>query len=353
MEYYWLIRRMSNVYDYRFKMVQWAKGKSISSATREFKTTRKTVRKWVGRYDQNGLEGLKDISRAPKNIPHRMNEEDEAQVIKIREEHPGWGAIRIKDYYEVSGGHSAIHRVMKKRGLIRKKKRRWQRRKDLSELKSKMKFFEESQIDTKDLCDIYKYWPMMRRLGLPKFQYGLRELSTGATFYSYANESNTTYSAIFAMYVSEHLKGYGIEIKGLRWQTDNGFEFVNPAHPETKTAFEKMLDKIEVNHGRIPPRCSWMQGDIETFNRIIEDEFYDIEDYRDGVDFLAKAYGYQIFFNYLRKNRGRNRKAPIDILKERFRNVNPDVLNLPPIRLESLLDFYCQSGYHVPGSALF
>ncbi len=351
MEYYWLMRRMSNPFDYRLKMVQWAKAKGISSASREFKTTRKTVRKWAGRYEQNGFDGLKNLSQAPKNIPHRMNAEAEARVVKLREEHPGWGAIRFKDYYGLTEGHSAIHRVMKQRGLIKKKKRRWQRRKDLSELKAKLKFFEKSQIDTKDLSDIYKYWPFMRRIGLPRYQYGLRELSVGASFYAYANENNTTYAAIFAMYVEAHLRRYGIETKGLKWQTDNGFEFVNPAHPETKTAFEKMLDQIKIEHGRIPPRCSWMQGDIETFNRIIEDEFYDIEDYENGVEFLGKAYAYQLFFNYERKNRGRGRRAPVDILKERFPSIDPGVLNLPPIRLESLLDFYCQGGYHVPRSA--
>lgn len=351
MEYYWLVRRMSNTFDIRFKMVQWAIAKGVSSASREFKATRKTVRKWRDRYQQNGFDGLKDFSRAPKNIPHRMNAEAEARVVNLREGHPAWGAVRFKDHYGLTEGASAIYRVMKQRGLIRKKKRRWQRRKDLGELKAKLKFFEKSQIDTKDLSDIYKYWPFMRRIGLPRYQYGLRELSVGATFYGYANELNTTYSAIFAMYVQAHLKRYGIETKGLHIQTDNGIEVVNPAAPQTKTAFEKLLAEFGIIHDRIPPRCSWMQGDIETFNRMIEDEFYDIEDYENGVEFLGKAYGYQLFFNYVRKNRNRKRMAPVDILKERFPSIDAGVLNLPPIRLESLLDFYLQGGYHVPKSA--
>ena len=351
MEYYWLIRRMSNTFDVRFRMTQWASVQGVSSAAREFKSTRKTVRKWLGRYKQNGLDGLKELSRAPKNIPHRMSADAEALVIQLREDHPEWGAGRFKDHYGLQQGYSAINRVMKQRGLIRHKKRRREKRKDLSALKDKMKFFEKAQIDTKDLSDIYRYWPFMRRIGLPRYQYGMRELSTGCTFYAYANELNTTYSAIFVMYVEAHLKRYGIETKGLHWQTDNGVEVVNPAAPQTKTAFEKMLARFEVVHDRIPPRCSWLQGDIETFNRIVEDEFYDIEDYENGVEFLAKAYGYQLFFNYVRKNRNRKRRAPVDILKERFPSVDPGVLNLPPIRLESLLDFYCQGGYDVPKSA--
>ena len=350
MGYYWFMKHLSNKFDYRLKMVQWAKAKDISSASREFKTTRKTVRKWLRRYEQNEFAGLKDLSRAPKNIPHKMSKESEAEIAVLKETHPGWGAIRFKDHYGRQEGHSAIHRVMQQKGLIRKKKRRWQRRKELGELKAKLKFFEKSQIDTKDLSDIYKYWPFMRRIGLPRYQYGLRELSVGATFYGYANENNSTYSSIFAMYVADHLKSYGINVEGLKWQTDNGPEFVNPTAPNTKSAFEKMLGGLKIEHGRIPPRHSWLQGDIEAFNRLIEDEFYDIEDYENGIDFMGKSYAYQLFFNYVRKNRNRGRKAPVEILQERFPSVDPGVLNLPPIRLESLLDFYRKGGYHVPGS---
>ena len=52
MEYYWMIRNLSNVFDYRLKMAEYAQRYGKSSAAREFKTTRRTVRKWVG-----GAEG--------------------------------------------------------------------------------------------------------------------------------------------------------------------------------------------------------------------------------------------------------------------------------------------------------
>ena len=354
MEYYWMIKSLSNVFDFRLKMVEYAKKYGKSAAAREFKTTRKTVRKWVGRYEQNGLEGLKDLSRAPKEIPHKMKAEDEAKIVSIREEHPAWGAYRIKNLYDVAGGLSAIHRVIKQAGLVKRKKRRWRRRKDLSELKKKMGLFEKSQVDVKDLSDIYQYWPMMKRLRLPRYEYTLREMTTGAGFLGYADRCNATYASRFASYVIAHLKSYGIDPKqiNIKIQTDNGREFIGgpKKRPTTRSGFQKVLDKASVEHMQIPPRCSWMQGDVETYHRLIEDEFYDIESYGSHDEFMGKAYAYLLFFNYARKNRNRKDRAPIDILRQRFPMVDEGILNLPPIRLELLLDRKIYPGYHVPKS---
>jgi len=56
---------MVNFFDYRLKMVRYALEFEISKASREFKTTRKTVYKYLKRYKQEGLERLKN---KPKNL---------------------------------------------------------------------------------------------------------------------------------------------------------------------------------------------------------------------------------------------------------------------------------------------
>lgn len=358
MGYYWMINNLSNAFDYRLKMVEYALQAGITAAAREFETTRKTVRKWVGRFKQNGLGGLNELSRAPKHIPHKMSIEKEYEVRAIRESHKAWGAYRIKNLYHIAAGESAIHRVMKQAGLIKRKKRRWQKRKDLSELKKRLKFFEKTQIDTKDLSDILQYWPLMKRLGLPRYEYTLRELSTGAGFMGYANHCNVTYASKFMEYVIAHLKNYGIDPKKMKfefkWQTDNGSENVGNvnARPGYRSAFQKVLDREAIEHLRIPPRHSYLQGDVETFHKLVEDEFYDIEFYANEEQFMGKAYAYQLFFNYYRKNRNRDNKAPVEILRERFPEVDEGILSLPPIRLELLLDEPFGGGYHVPKSPL-
>ena len=63
---------------------------------------------------------------------------------------------------------------------------------------------------------------------------------------------------------------------------------------------------------------------------------------------------FNFHFNYIRKNRYRDSKAPVDILRDRFPNINEQIFNLPPIRLEILYKYFynkLQGGYHVPKPA--
>jgi len=59
---------VSNRFDTRLRMVHVAEDRGISEAAREYETTPKTVRKWVKRYREQGLDGLADRSRAPKSV---------------------------------------------------------------------------------------------------------------------------------------------------------------------------------------------------------------------------------------------------------------------------------------------
>jgi hypothetical protein len=55
-----------------------------------------------------------------------------------------------------------------------------------------------------------------------------------------------------------------------------------------------------------------LQGDVEAFHRIVEDELYEIESYDNRIEFLGKVYAYQLYFNYIRKNRYRDNKSPVE-----------------------------------------
>ena len=86
MKYYQLVREKSKMnFHLRYQLVKKAQETSISQTSREFGATRKTVRKWVRRYEEKGFAGLEEESRAPKTIPHKMKAEDEARVEELRE----------------------------------------------------------------------------------------------------------------------------------------------------------------------------------------------------------------------------------------------------------------------------
>ena len=83
---------------------------------------------------------------------------------------------------------------------------------------------------------------------------------------------------------------------------------------------------------------------------MIEDEFYDIEDYTGVEDFKAKGYAYQLYFNFKGNKRYKGRKAPIEIPKEAGSSISPQVFNLPPVILDNFLYELIEHGYHVGSS---
>lgn len=354
MKYNDLIRDMSNKFNLRLEIVRFARECGVSEAAREFETTRKTVRKWRDRYERDHTKGLLDRSRSPRHIPHKMPEAKEARIVELRERHKRrWGPHRLKTHYGLDVSENAIARVIREKKLLRQHRRKWRRRQDLRDKKAQMRAFEKMQVDTKELKDIPEYYTQMVIHGLPRFKYTARDMALGAAFFAFADENNTTYAGIFARLVMGHLKKYGIEVKEMEVQTDNGVEYIGCVQKKQGLSeFEKVLAQAESTHTRIPPRhCTW-QSDVERFNGLIEEEFFMCETFDSEEDFLAKAYAYQLFFNYERKNRWREDKTPVEILREKMPQVDDQVLNLPPIRLEAVLSSVPLGGYHVPAAVM-
>jgi hypothetical protein len=95
----------------------------------------------------------------------------------------------------VLGG--AIHRVLRQNGLIRKRKKKWRKRRDLRELKAALKPLEKIILDGKHLNDIEHYWPQMRFKGLPSYQYTARDVRTGAVYFTFSQTNDSTSATIF------------------------------------------------------------------------------------------------------------------------------------------------------------
>ncbi len=339
-KYYQMVNKKSNIFNLRLAMVKDVQQyNNISATAKKFEVTRPIVRKWVRRYEKEGLRGLCDRSRTPHHIPHKTSKELEEKVIELRKSHPAWGPDRLKMHYELPISAKTIGRIIKESGLVKKKKRKWEKKRDLREMKKGWKALGYIQIDTKDLCDIEKYWPQMQNLKLPRYEYTARDVRTGGSWHAYAYFNNTVNSALFVGYLLNQLNHYGVEMKEVIVQTDNGSEFIGHVTKKDKSAFEKVAEIFEVSHVRIPPSSPTWNSDVETFHRMVEDEFYDLEDYVNQEEFCAKAYAYQIYANYKRKNRNRGWKTPVEILKEVREDISPGVFNFRPIILDSFLEY--------------
>jgi len=343
--YFDLIREMKSAYNHRLRLVQYARQHGIKAAGRAFRTTVPTVRKWLRRYQQQGPSGLLERSRAPRHPAGKTPLSVEEQVVQLRRQLPTFGARRLIREFDLPVSHGALERIWRVHGLIAKRRRKYQKKQDLAQIKATWRLFQQISADTKDLCDLPHYWPQAKALQLPLIQYTAREVRSGLLFLAFAQRRSSAVSAVFAQRIQQHLAACGVSLRHLVWQTDNGSEFIG-AHDDRgrPTGFPAALGRSQ--HQRIPPAAHTYQSDVETVHRLIEDEFFDLESFSDRADFLAKATTYQLYFNLARPNSHKQNLAPWQIIQQLAPGSPLEICLLRPL----FLDYFLQSkgGYHLP-----
>lgn len=343
--YYNLVREMRDAYNHRLRLVESARQRGIKPTARLFATTVPTVRKWLRRYRQQGPSGLREQSRAPHRQPGKTSAAIEQQVVELRKTLPTFGARRLIREFDLPLSHRALERIWRAHGLLKKRRRKYQRKQDLAHIKATWALFQQISADTKDLDDIPHYWPQAQRWHLPAIQYTAREVRSGLLFWSFAERRTAAASAVFASRIQQHLARYGVCLRDLVWQTDNGSEFVGGHDPQGKpTGFPAQMGDSQ--HVRIPPGAHTYQSDVETVHRLEEDEFFDLETFTSRADFLAKVHTYQLYFNLARPNSHKENQTPWQII-ERLAPRSPlELCLLPPV----FLDYYLNDsgGYDVP-----
>ncbi len=86
------------VLEERFKFVQEYKADDwrFAELCRRYGVSRKTGYKWLERYQSDGLEGLRDQSRAPNRHPNEVLKEVAEEVLDMRRQHPHWGPEKLR-----------------------------------------------------------------------------------------------------------------------------------------------------------------------------------------------------------------------------------------------------------------
>lgn len=321
----------------RVKLVRYAQGEGIREAARAFRCSRNTVRRWLRRYQQEGLTGLKERSRAPGRIPHKTSAYLEQRVIEARQRVPCYGAARLKRMFLLKPSVGAIARILRQQGLTRRARKRYQKKRDLREVKAAHRALSHHQVDTKHLYDIAHYWPQIKRHGLPRYQYTIRDTKSGALILAYAGECSVKCALMAVERYLRQLASYGIKPAQVTIQTDCGTEFSGTMRRKAERGFTYKLEEVYgARHQFIPPGCCNANADVESSHALIEAEFYDLEDFSGAEDFLAKAMAYQNYFNFLRPNSYKGNRTPWEIIHQERPGLLPRVLMLPPIILDDL-----------------
>src|SRR5512136_236895 len=72
-------------------------GEKLTAVCREFGISRKTGYKIFNRYKDIGIQGLVDHSRTPYRYANKLPFQVEKTILRIKQEHPIWGAPKIRD----------------------------------------------------------------------------------------------------------------------------------------------------------------------------------------------------------------------------------------------------------------
>lgn len=84
----------------RFVMAVEERQESFAAVCRRFGVSRRSGYKWLGRYEEAGIEGLSDHSRAPHHHPHAIAQDVFEQCLAVRRAHPSWGPMKVRAYLE-------------------------------------------------------------------------------------------------------------------------------------------------------------------------------------------------------------------------------------------------------------
>lgn len=114
----------------RFVMDFQDEEESMSQLCRQYGISRRVGYKWLSRYEEFGLEGLKEQSRAPHDHPNEVAERMRQRIVQLRGSHPRWGPRKLRALLEREGcagvpASSTIGEILRREGLsVRRHRRR-------------------------------------------------------------------------------------------------------------------------------------------------------------------------------------------------------------------------------------
>lgn len=295
-------------------------GKSITRIAEELKTSRRTVYRWINRYDLNNeAESLSDRKSAPKRKPRKTHKDFERLVIKLRDKR-GWSSQRIHLCLKNLGlinpstgkhlSEFAIRNIFEryKRGYSWDKKKR---KKPVIIRYEKQRPGELVHIDVKKLSNVKGENPKKK-----KYEAAIVDDCTRLTYLSIIPDKKATTLAVFfargTFYFKEH---YDIQIEAVL--SDNGKEFTyHDKNIRFDHSFELMCRRLNVKHKYTKVRRPQTNGKVERIWRTCDTELYTKKKFKSHEHRNKELAEYLHYYNNHRMHMGLNGLTPMQKLRQ-------------------------------------
>lgn len=103
---------------------------SMSELSARYGVSRRVGYKWLRRYEEEGLSGLADRSRAPQRQAEATLPEVVSEIVELRKQHPTWGPRKLHAWLERAAPKkrwpacSTIGAILKREGLSKPSRRK-------------------------------------------------------------------------------------------------------------------------------------------------------------------------------------------------------------------------------------
>jgi len=282
-------------------------GLSKAPAAHQFNTTPKTVAKWVGRFQAEGVAGLQDRSSRPHSSPSQTTPAQCAAIEGLRRQRHTGEQIAA----EVGVSAATVSRVLKRLGLNR-----------LSALEpaEPIRRYERAapgEIVHIDIKKLGKFNRIGHRItGDRTGQSKTRGIGWEYVHLAIDDHSRLAYSEIlpdetrdsclrFLFNALRFFRGLGVKVE--RVMTDNGSSF-------RSRRYAKALRRLKIKHLRTRPYTPKTNGKAERFVQTSLREWAYARAYETSEDRAAQLPGWLHRYNWHRPHGGIGAKPPISRL---------------------------------------
>lgn len=297
---------------------------NVAAACRYYGLPRRTYYYWHNRWLAGGKQiiSLYDKPRTP--MSHTADTDDETidLVIQLRFG-LGYGEDALSYVlgrdYGVTVSHHGVGNVLKRAGLLEKRKRKVRKGRQLSD-----RVYYPGEVGQMDV----KHWKHAA------YQYDIVDCATRIKYKRLYPGVNPAYTVDFLEHVTRFFEP-AFKFTGI--QTDNGAEFtydhLPQVKPETKSAPERWLAAHNIAHLRIPPSSPQLNGRVERPHGVDKARYKKLTtNSHDKAELQAFCVDDCLDYNFYRPHSMLNNMTPIEYLQSLpgFENasVNTSVLDV-------------------------
>lgn len=288
---------------------------NVTDTASHFGITRKTLHKWLKRFDETRLETLEEDSRAPQKTRIRnITVVQKRRISVLRNKHLRWGKMKLQKLYKKEYGEYIsswkIQKVIEEKELYfdKTKQRKQQKRQKQAQIHPKKRiteFVKENKI--------HHLWHVDTVL-LTKSTGGYHYLLTAID-----DLSKLAYARLYPTHSSKQAADF---LKRLHYLTEG--EIINLHHDngsEFEKDFKQACEQLSLPQWYSRVRTPKDNAVLERFNRTIQEEFVEMTyaDVEDIQEFNAELTEWLEEYNNVRPHQALDYRTPLEYI-DTYRN---------------------------------